>query len=245
MTPFDLINTERYVDSPFSVPCPYCGSVCTYEKDKIQLRQKHSSYVCIEVAGSGDYEQDLGTIIGECACNNRECQERIIFVGPYQTERDETISPIGYTRKFVLKFFYPAVPLIRIPEGTPKPAKLLLERSFIPAFTDQSASGNLLRTAIEALLTAEGVPRYKTAKSKRHRYTLHERITLLPRALQSYKDNLLAIKWIGNAASHEDLTVKSLRLAFEIVHDLLEELYGTRRREMLREIKRINRRKKP
>jgi hypothetical protein len=151
----------------------------------------------------------------------------------------------GYERKFILRFFYPAIPLIPIPPATPEVVKSLLKRSFVPAFMDQSASGNLLRSAIEAMLTECSVPRFVTVKNKRHRLSLHNRIGLLPQNLQSYKDNLFALKWIGNAASHADLSVDNLRLAFTIVQNLLEELYGTQKREMLRAIKRINRRKKP
>ena len=55
----------------------------------------------------------------------------------------------------------------------------------------------------------------------------------------------MPIKWIGNTASHDDLTVEGLKLCFEIVETLLEELYGTGRLEMERAIKRVNRRKKP
>lgn len=245
MTPFDLINTERYKDSPFSVPCPYCSSASTYRKERTKLFQSHASYVSIEVAGSGDPEESRGTILGQCGCNNRECQEYTHFIGSYFTKLENSHVGYGYEIMFFLKFFYPAIPLIPIPSATPQVVKSLLERSFAPAFIDQSASGNLLRSAIEAVLTECRVPRFVTAKNKRHRLSLHNRIGLLPQNLQSYKANLLAVKWIGNAASHEDLSVNNLRLAFEIVQNLLEELYGTRKREMLQAIKRINRRKRP
>jgi hypothetical protein len=245
MTPFDLINTDRYKNSPFSVPCPYCGSASTYLKERTKFFQTHASYVSIEVAGSGDPEELRGAAFGQCGCNNRECQEITHFIGSYFTKLEDSQRGSVYEIVFLLKFFYPAIPLIPIPPKTPQDVKSLLGRSFAPAFMDQSASGNLLRSAIEAILTECRVPRFVTAKNRRHRLSLHERIGLLPQNLQSYKDNLLAVKWIGNAASHDNLSVNSLRLAFEIVQNLLEELYGTRKREMLRAIKRINRRKRP
>jgi hypothetical protein len=110
---------------------------------------------------------------------------------------------------------------------------------------DQSASGNLLRSAIEAMLTERKVARFNISNSKRRRLTLHERIAQLPQSLQRHKDELLAIKWIGNVASHDELDVHGLRISFQIVEPVLENLYGTKKHELLQAVKRINRRKRP
>ena len=56
---------------------------------------------------------------------------------------------------------------------------------------------------------------------------------------------MLAIKWIGNAASHDTLDVVGLRMAFRIVENVLEDIYGTDEKDLMRSVKLINRRKKP
>jgi len=244
MTPFELINTERYRDSPFSVPCPHCGSVATYEKGNTKTYPTHASQIAV-VFGGAEPDVYCGTVFGVCRCNNRECQEYVYFIGSYVTERDDFGDPPGYVQKFVIKCFFPAVPLIKIPPAAPKTVASLLRRSFALAFMDQSASGNLLRSSLETLLTEERVPRFVTSKGERKQLMLHARIGQLPPAFASYKDGLLAIKWIGNAASHTGLTVGNLKVAFDILEHLLEGLYGTRKRELERAIKLINRRKKP
>lgn len=244
MVPFDLINTERYRGSPFSVTCPHCGSVATYREVNTKTYPTHASQIAVDLGGA-EPEVYAGTIFGECGCNNRDCQESVHFIGEYVTEYDDSTIPAGYPQKFVIRYFFPAVPLIRMPPETPEIVSAMLKRSFAPAFMDQSASGNLLRIAIEKLLTELRVPRFMVGKGKRNRMTLHSRIEALPQELASYKEALLAIKWIGNAASHDDLNVNSLRVAFEIIQDLIEELYGTRKRDLLRKIQEINRRKKP
>jgi hypothetical protein len=119
MTPFDLINTERYRGSPFSVPCPHCGSVSSYKPDRTKTYPTHASQIAVDLAGS---EPDVyqGTIFGECVCNNRDCQESVHFVGSYITELDDTSGALDYVPKFLIKYFFPAVPLIQIPRATPE-----------------------------------------------------------------------------------------------------------------------------
>ncbi len=239
------MNVTRYAESPFSIPCPHRGSVAVYQPNETRTCQTNASQVALDLAGSGP-EADSGTLIGKCQCTNNHCQEHTHFVGPYGTMADDSQEPPAYNRAFVIKYFFPPVPLLKIPPGTPEKITALLKRSFAPAFMDQAASGHLLRSAVEELLTEHRVPRFITsAKGKRVRLSLHSRIDRLPQRLLLQKDALLAMKWIGNAASHETLAVEDLKLAYQIVESLLNNLYGTSHREMANAIKRINRRKRP
>ena len=165
------------------------------------------------------------------------------FIGSYVTVRDDSTDPPDFIQKFLIRCFFPCVPLIKIPPATPEQVKALLNLSFALAFMDQSAYGNLLRSSIEILLTQQGVPRYATSNGKRRWLRLHERIGKLPLAYRTHNDRLLALKWIGTAASHSDLSVQGLQAAFEILEDLLQKLYGTRERELARLVKRINKRR--
>jgi hypothetical protein len=246
MNPFELMKRMRPRDAPFSIPCPHCGSVATYNKEGTQHYICHKSYVAIEVAGAC-YDADRGTFLGHCCCSNQECQESTHFIGYYSTNIDGEDPHLGSTfREIEIKYFLPSVPLIKLPEKTPKEIAAIIVRAFGPAFFDQAASGHLLRYAIEKLLDRIKVPRFELNKrSKKIRLSLHGRIERLPATVKKYESQLLAIKWIGNAATHHDLEVDELKLLFEIVESLLEDLYGTRRRELLRAIKRVNKRKKP
>ena len=244
MNAFELIGTERYRTSPFSVKCPHCGSVATYQEKEARFYPTHASYVAVDIAGA-DRNVLQGTIFGQCQCNNRTCEEYVHFLGSYYTEGSEVDDPPNCSEKFVIKHFFPAVPLIDIPAGVPNEIRSLLTRSFAPAFSDLSASGNLVRSAVEKILTDQGVARFIVSKGKRHRLVLHARIERLPEALQSYKNELLASKWIGNTATHDDLDVASLKLLYEIVEQVLEKLYGTKSKELSRAITEVNRRKGP
>jgi hypothetical protein len=245
MDPFELINTPRFKSAPFSVPCPSCQSVATYVKEETKTYPTHDSEVAMDLMG---LEPDVlrGTVVGKCVCTRQECQEPVYFLGSFIVNKNDLDDPFVYEAMFTIGYFHPPIPLIRIPPKTPQKVAALLKRSFALAFTDESAAGNLLRSAIEKLLTQLKVTRYVISKKgKRVRLDLHARIELLPQSYQAYKKQLLAIKWIGNVASHDDLDVKSLKLLYEIVSSVLDSLYGTKQRELLREVKRVNRRKKP
>lgn len=244
MTPFDLIGTERYRSSPFSVPCPHCGGVTAYQPDATRLCPSHASRVAVEFGGA-DHDALEGILFGQCQCTNRECQEYTHFVGTYVTEVDDEEQVPVMGQRYVILCFFPAVPLIRIPAAVPMNICALLKRAFAPAFMDQSAAGNLVRSSIEALLTQLKVARFVTSKGKRRRLTLHERLLRMPSALDEQKAKLLAVKWIGNVASHATLEPWDLRTAFEIVENVLEDLYGTRQRDLLRAVRQINKRRRP
>jgi hypothetical protein len=246
MDPFvELINTPRFKNAPFSVPCPSCHSVATYVKENTKTYQTHETEVAMDVM---DLDPDVmrGTAVGKCVCTRQECQEPVHFMGPFVVNKNDLDNPPTYEPVFTIEYFHPPIPLIRIPPKTPQKVADLLKRSFKLAFADQSAAGNLVRSAIEKLLTHLKVPRFTLSKKgRRIRLDLHARINLLPQSHQPYKNQLLAIKWIGNVATHDELDVKALKLLYEIIASVLENLYGTKQRELLREVKRVNRRRKP
>lgn len=245
MDAFELINTPRFKSAPFSVPCPRCQSVATYVKESTKTYPTHDSEVAMDLMG---LEPDVlqGAAVGKCVCTDQKCQEPVYFMGSFIVNKNDLDDPATYEAMFTIEYFHPPIPIIRIPPKTPEKVAALLKRSFRLAFADQSAAGNLLRSAIEKLLTHLKVPRFAVSKKgKRIRLDLHSRIDRLPQSHQPYKNKLLAIKWIGNVATHDELDVKSLKLLYEIIASVLDSLYGTKQRELLREVKRVNRRRKP
>ena len=62
MTPFDLINTDRWQGAPFSVPCPYCGAASTYIPSTSKFPCNHASWMAFELSGHGDEEGLRGTV---------------------------------------------------------------------------------------------------------------------------------------------------------------------------------------
>jgi len=59
-------------------------------------------------------------------------------------------------------------------------------------------------------------------------------------------ERLMAIKWLGNDASHSgDLVVDDILDGFEIISDVLDELFASDKQRVERTTKAINRRRGP
>jgi len=76
--------------------------------------------------------------------------------------------------------------------------------------------------------------------------SLHERIELYEKKNNEIAQMLMAIKWLGNAGSHDGkrLTIKKILDAYEIVEHVLEELYSPRKHRVNSLVRTINRSKK-
>ncbi|UQA50997.1 DUF4145 domain-containing protein [Vibrio sp. ED002] len=186
-------------------------------------------------------------------CQNDQCGEPVSSSGIGFLDWDIVENEYGedkqeYSPHFKAKSFYPPLKIIKIPEGTPEDVSGSLEQSFELYFTNAGACANQVRSAVEALLTAVKVKRFKIGKSKkRTRLNLHQRIELLPKKYDAYKDMLFAVKWLGNAGSHEgtELSANDVLDAYEIMEHLLEEIYSQRSTRLQAIAKRVNRNKGP
>ena len=69
----------------------------------------------------------------------------------------------------------------------------------------------------------------------------------MPARHKDLSDRLLAIKWLGNFGSHgsEKITIDDVLDAYEIMEDVLHEVYPDRGRNVSKLTKEINRKKGP
>ncbi len=145
----------------------------------------------------------------------------------------ETIDHV----EFLPKFFYPTINIFQIHSKCPTNVKILIQESFALAWADFSAAGNKLRTAVECLLINLG---YDSDKFK----TLHSKIEALKLSNPEVGELLLALKWLGNDASHESrLKEYDLAFAYEIFEKVIEKLFDDKERKFNSFIEIINNRK--
>lgn len=121
----------------------------------------------------------------------------------------------------------PPPTMLAVPEDTPLTVKDELDNAFSLYWHDASACGNRLRAALERLMDHYGVLVGVGAK-------LHARIEDFGKANAVQKDRLLAVKWLGNEASHESLSASDVLDAMEILEVVLEDLFGSREAERKR-----------
>ena len=187
---------------------------------------------------------------GLLCCTNDQCREIVSCSGTGTVERiifeDEFMQ--DYQDNFHAKYFEPPLRIINIPTSCPQEVSAPLEESFSMYFISPKATLNNVRIAIEQLLTKIGVKRYSlNKKRKRILLMLHDRIKLLPVKYEHLKDQMLAVKWIGNVGSHshEDVSSDNVLDTYEMVENILQEIYSPKAKALNQRAKKINKKKGP
>ncbi|WP_431256645.1 DUF4145 domain-containing protein [Roseateles chitinivorans] len=149
--------------------------------------------------------------------------------------------------QFTPKYFSPALVLMDIPIKCPDEATAHLMESFAIFFADPGAALNCTRAAVEAVLTDLGIKRFVVVKGKRKPVNLHQRIQLLPPKHAELKDMLLAVKWLGNAGSHDGEKPNSgdVRTTYDLLEHALSEIYEAKAKKLKAIAKRVNKKKGP
>lgn len=248
-TLFSLDFTETNVPK---WPCPKCvAGHLTLLPDSLVLRETHES------EKERDHEAwDPGWIryVFSCLfiCSDQTCQEVISCCGEgkvaYSASFDEynglDESLINW---FTPKYFYPPLVMMDIPKDCPTEVRSHLVESFALFYADPGAALNSARAVLEAVLTNLGIKRFKLEKGKRRLVNLHQRIELLPAKLDDIKDLLIAIKWLGNAGSHDGVVPTSgdVRNAYDLIEYALSEIYDANGNKLKKLAKKVNMKKGP
>jgi hypothetical protein len=233
--------------------CPTCNNKLTFlEKEFIQYNTRKTE----QLLNSDHYDElDLEKkFVGFLKCN--KCGEKITIIGNVflepdndYDETDGTCSTIYYPIYEPL-FFNPPVLLFNIPENCPLQIKKILLDSFNLFWSDYSAASNKIRSLLDKLLDNLKIRKTKITKNhKRKKLTLHERILLLKetsnKEYRELADILLAIKWLGNEGSHNtSITFETIYKTFEILELAIKKLYDNTEKILLKEVKKINKKKK-
>lgn len=142
--------------------------------------------------------------------------------------------------------FHPPLQIIVMSDRVPGEVREQLERSFAAFWIDLESCANRIRASIEKLLDVSGVKRMAIQSGKRLPLTLHKRIQISASRDYAFADELMAIKWLGNAGAHSAaITRDDIFDAYEIIEHVLSETYDAPRKRIARIVKTINKAKKP
>lgn len=182
-------------------------------------------------------------------CNNNKCKESAILTGTgYVEEEYDHRSDHGstYIEYFAPKYCSPPPAVFKIPEKTPDIIADEILQSFSIFFSQPNSAGNKIRTSIEILLDQQKVIKTTvTKKRKRVRISLHDRIIEYGKKKKELSDNILAIKWIGNSASHtQELEIDDIFDAYDLLHHVLTEIYDNRTKHIAKITQKRNKQKK-
>jgi hypothetical protein len=224
----DLAQLGGWVDEGDwpAITCPTCAVG--------QLSTPKSAITLIPIADpeNGRSFPENGYFHGTFTCRRNKCKEIVAATGRYEMESvfDAKSERLGYKATYHLQLVLPPLLIIlALPNATPQIVCTRIKEAALILWADPNAASSRLRLAIEGLLTHEGMRRYKIVRHKRVRLTTHERLKELEHYVGFPATAFEAVKWIGNQGTHEnDLTVKDVLEASEILGYGLELLYGNR-----------------
>ena len=192
-------------------------------------------------------------------CNNGNCQETATLTGSGRLfegipkpediciyeEIDPGGRPLVFVEKFLPEYCSPPPLVFEIPAMTLEEVKTRILESFSVFLSQPDSAGNKIRTCLEDLLTSQKINKIEiTKKRKREKLSLHKRIIKLGEQFPDLGKNILAIKWLGNSASHTSgLTIDDIFDAYEILHHVLNEIYVNRHKHINKLTNAINKRK--
>lgn len=223
-------------DSEVPFPCPSCGrTTLEIVSDSIITNQT--------VASKKNQEEDFDietreeVYKGIFTCINKKCNEQIYHIGKvfYDWDYSDYVVVDGYPSPskresvwfMVPEYITPFIQYFKIPNETPYEIINVLNEAFKLTPTSYSAAANKVRVAVEVLCSTFGIQGRRENGSF---IVLNQRLENIKEenGLYPFKTKLSAIKWLGNAGSHEedDVDIESLFHSFEIIKNVLNGLYN-------------------
>lgn len=248
-TVFQLPFTEQHVPK---WPCPKCGTghlglipktLAHKETPESKRDQDHEAW-----------EPDWIRYVFSCVfeCTNADCKEVVACCGDgkvdyFEYEDEDHGFAQSSDDRFTPRYFTPSLVLMDIPTKCPPEAEAHLNASFALFFADPGAALNCTRAAVEAVLTNLGIKRFVTVNGKRRPVNLHQRIQLLPAKYGDLKEMLLAVKWLGNAGSHDgdEPNAGDVRITYDLLEHALSEIYEAKGKKLKAIAKKVNKKKGP
>jgi hypothetical protein len=233
-------------------PCPTCG------KGRLQVMKDKFHHEETKISKQAHHHEAWGaewiSYIYCCLleCTDSSCKDVISSTGHGGLSEDyghdhEGNPEVEYTEYFTPEYFTPNLEIFRIPKETPEEVAEEINKSFSLFFADPGSAANHIRISLEHLLTSLKIKRYTTKNGKRSYLALHKRIELLPTKYDHIRDLFFAIKWLGNAGSHSSTTISKDDVldSYELMEELLTEIFGARSKKVASLAKRINKNKGP
>lgn len=169
-----------------------------------------------------------GTFVVKAACGNDQCGQTVRALGSYRVDYSSVLTDhLQWSKYYRVTYIVPSLVLMRMPKSAPEEVGQGVERASAVIFVDPGLAATAMRATVERFLTTEGIPSDLPSGGF---VSLDERIRSWRRAKptrEGVADLLLAVKWIGNAGTHEDadLAVKDVLDGVEILDEAFHRLW--------------------
>jgi hypothetical protein len=219
-------------------PCSSCGngvlSITSRDFRHQETEESKASHA------HDDFDHDWVTYRFGCLlkCSNSNCQEIVACIGTGGVDHfgygmDASFDEV-YQDYFIPLYFVPALNLFKIKPNCPAEISKQIVKAFSLYWCDISACANQIRIALEMIMDNHRIKRtYLNDRRKRKPLALQIRIDTFGRRFPKVKDQLTAIKWIGNFGSHVgELERVDLINAFTLLEYCIDHLYDNREKEV-------------
>ncbi|MFD0686044.1 DUF4145 domain-containing protein [Actinomadura fibrosa] len=212
------------------IPCPTCtrGSLLPIPdtfvaEESVTSRSLHDNEAWEPEWIQGDFHCVL-------TCRKETC-DHVRVIGE-MTVGCAGRHDIQYEQYLTPTMFFPALPLLESRALCPPEVGERVDAAAKILWLDPNAAANRIRAAVEALMDDRNVIRTQpNREGKVVRLSLDKRIASFKTALPQHADAaelLLAVKWIGNVGSHEDvLRVPDVLEGVEFLDRALSLIYDT------------------
>jgi hypothetical protein len=246
----DLSQWTKQTDWP-RVLCPICQTGTVGPKQLLtQLTAESKQSVELAKHYEGPWEELSGTFSGVLVCDYSRCAQELAVAGDYAYTYDfDDFDGYGnppLVEMYRLRFVQPALVLLRVPPRTPNGVRAEVIGASELLFLNPSAAGNRLRRAVEELMDAQRIRKTTTDRKtgKPMRASLHARINEFGGSNPDQAEVLLAVKWIGNDATHgRELGIADVMTCAEVLEAALISLYDRSDSELRALVRKINKQK--
>lgn len=209
-------------------PCPACKHGT--------LRLQPSSLKAVETLGSRrahgdpDWDPDWITYVFTAwlKCTDPRCGQEVAVSGSggveptYDSEEGQS-----WEDAFTPKSLQPMPDVIELPQKCPEPVSAELRAAFRVIWLDSGSAANHLRSAVERLMDHVGIKAVADGNGRPR--PLHQRLLDFRQVEETLGDQLLALKWLGNTASHgSEIKGSEVLDALEIIEHVLQEVVTQR-----------------
>ena len=111
------------------------------------------------------YEPDdiRGVFSGRLVCANTACGEIVAVLGDFAVELDDSPSGMQFVELLRVRMLHPALSLVEAPDTVPEAVTDELDRAAAIICSDPRSAMTALRTGLERLMDAQGVPATKAS----------------------------------------------------------------------------------
>jgi hypothetical protein len=191
-----------------------------------------------------------GLFHGTLSCPRTPCGNRHVVAGQWQLENDgpqcelpNAADDAELIHCYSVNYIFPPLPFMNYPPSVPDKVRDPILSASLVLLSDASAAANRIRASVEVLLDCQGVRKFREG-SRSKRLSTHARIEIFARRHPEAASQLMAVKWIGNAGSHEreSLPIATVLDGLEHFALAIEMIYDSEYRDLVRRAALINRR---